>query len=118
MKNAAGRVVAQPYFVYSPDFDVIAFAAMWSIWERPGALPVVSSALLSKAAAPSIAHIHHRMPIVLKPAQFDVWLSAETRASDVQHLMVNPLEDFEGYPVNTRVNSARNTGHELITRLD
>nr|WP_244150404.1 SOS response-associated peptidase [Desulfomicrobium norvegicum] len=32
---------------------------------------MLSCALLSKAAAPGIDHIHDRMPVVLKPEHFD-----------------------------------------------
>lgn len=117
VRNDSGRKVNQPYFVYSPGTDVIAFAGLWSMWERPGTAPLVSCALLSKEAAPRIAHIHHRMPVVLKPEQYDAWLDPATSASDVAELIATAKVDFEGYRVSTKVNSPRNDFPELLERV-
>jgi putative SOS response-associated peptidase YedK len=116
VRSESGRIVNQPYFIHSPGSEVIAFAAIWSVWERPGAQPVVSCALLSREAVPSIAAIHHRMPVVLRPDQYAAWLSADATATDVQYLIINARDDFAGYPVSTRVNNARHDGPELLRR--
>ncbi|MDP1930871.1 MAG: SOS response-associated peptidase family protein [Gammaproteobacteria bacterium] len=44
----SGRTVRQPYFISAPAQEVIAFAGLWSVWERPGASPIISCALLSR----------------------------------------------------------------------
>ncbi len=116
-RNEAGRIVNQPYLFYAPDSDLIAFAGLWAVWNRPDANPVVSCALLSKGAAPSIAAIHHRMPVVLKPEQYDACLSSKTTTTEVWEIIANPVVDFEAYRVSTRVNSARNDGPELLEHL-
>lgn len=33
------RTPRQPYFISDPAQEVIAFAGLWSVWERPGAAP-------------------------------------------------------------------------------
>ncbi|HEY6131825.1 MAG TPA: SOS response-associated peptidase [Halioglobus sp.] len=116
VRSESGRVVNQPYYIHSPHSEVKAFASLWSIWKRPGGEPILSCALLSKEAAPSIADIHHRMPIVLKPEHYDSWLDPTTGA-DVGNLIADASVDFESYPVSTRVNSARNDGPELLEKL-
>ncbi len=47
----SGRTVRQPYFISDPAQEVIAFAGLWSVWERPGASPIISCALLSAMIA-------------------------------------------------------------------
>jgi putative SOS response-associated peptidase YedK len=116
--NASGRVVNQPYFIHSPQSEVIAFAGLWAVWKHSDMQSVLSCALLSKVAAPGITHINHRMPIVLKPEQYDAWLSTQTTANEVQDMIANPREDFSYYRVNTRVNNARNDGKDLIEEID
>ena len=117
VRSESGRKVNQPYFIFCPNSEVLAFAAMWALWERPSASPVVSCALLTKAAAPSIASIHQRMPAVLKPNQFEAWLAPSTPPEDVGALIASAREDFEGYPVSTKVNNTRNDFPELLEKV-
>lgn len=115
--DAAGREGPQPYFLFSPAAPVIAFAGIWSLWERPGSAPVLSCALLSKKAAPGISAIHPRMPAVLKPEHFPRWLDSATGLDAVQAILADAREDLEAYPVSLRVNDARNDGPELLDRI-
>jgi putative SOS response-associated peptidase YedK len=117
VRSESGRKVNQPYFLYCPNAEVIAFAGLWSVWERPGAEPVVSCALLSKEAAPSIAAIHHRMPVVLRPEKCETWLNPATSAQEVENLIAGAREGFEGYAVSTKVNNARNDFPELLEKV-
>lgn len=116
-RNASGREVKQPYFVFCPNAEVIAFAGLWSVWQRPGAEPVVSCALLSKDALPDLASIHHRMPVVLKPEHYDRWMDPATSGENVACLVADARDDLEGYPVSTRVNDTRNDDPELLQRV-
>ncbi len=113
VRSESGRVVNQPYFLHSPNAEVIAFAGIWAAWESPTG-PVVSCALLSKAAAPGIAHIHHRMPVVLRPEQYESWISHAATEAEVDAAIANARQDFEGYRVSTRVNNARNNSPALM----
>jgi putative SOS response-associated peptidase YedK len=112
--DAAGREGKQPYFLFCPQDPVIAFAALWSLWERPGAAPVLSCALLSRKAAPAIAAIHPRMPAVLKPEHFSRWLDPATPPETVLALIADARQDLAAHPVGPRVNDARNDGPELM----
>jgi putative SOS response-associated peptidase YedK len=112
-----GRPTHQPYYLYCPALPILAFAGLWAIWERPGADPVISCALLSAAAAPAIAHIHHRMPIVLKPEHHRAWLDPKATPEQIQALLSDPLADLQGHPVSTRVNSVRNDSPDLLQRI-
>ncbi|MGD9781827.1 MAG: SOS response-associated peptidase [Kiritimatiellia bacterium] len=112
--DAAGREGPQPFFLFSPGDPVIAFAGIWSLWERPGAAPVLSCALLTRKAAPGISSIHPRMPAVLKPEHHSRWLDPATPPDAVQALIADARQDLEAHPVSTRVNDARNDGPELM----
>lgn len=117
VKTESGRAVNQPYFIHSPGDEVIAFAALWSVWQGPGQEPVMSCALMTKAAAPSIAGIHHRMPVVLPPELQAAWMNATTSAAEIGDLIAAARGDFEGYAVSTRVNSPRNDSPELLAPI-
>ena len=116
VSGQAGRQGGQPYFISCPGDEAIAFAALWALWQRPGAEPVVSCGLLTKPAAPGIAFIHPRMPVVLNPAQFSAWLDPAATRKQLLTLVAGAREDFASRPVSTRVNSVRNDGPELIEK--
>jgi putative SOS response-associated peptidase YedK len=51
------------------------FAGLWSLWRpRPEAEAHATCVILTTAAAPGIAHVHDRMPVVLAPAAWAAWL--------------------------------------------
>lgn len=116
-RNPGGHTPKQPYYIHSPDDAMLAFAALWSSWQRADGSVVLSCALLTKDAAPSIQAIHKRMPVVLAPAQFDSWLAADASATDVGNLVASARQDLAGYPVSTEVNNTRNDYRELLDEL-
>lgn len=115
--DSGGHKAKQPYYIRSPSDAVIAFAALWSGWHGPEGQSLVSCALLTKEAAPSIREIHPRMPVVLAPEHFAAWLSASTTKEEVAALVDNARQDFMGYPVSTQVNNAGNDFPELVQEL-
>ncbi len=117
VRNEGGRKVKQPYFISLPDSDFMAFAGLWAVWQGQDGSQVLSCALLSKTAAPSIAHIHDRMPVVLKPDHFAAWLDPKTQGQEVQDAISDALTGFLSYPVSTKVNSTRNDFPELLEPL-
>ena len=117
VKGPSGRPCFQPYFHYSPESAVLGIAGLWAVWERKDAEPLVSCALTTKAAAPSVAAIHHRMPVILKREHFAAWLDPATSEHDVPGMIADSEQHFEWYAVSTRVNNARNEGPELMAKL-
>ena len=117
VRSDSGRQVKRPYYICAPNAEAIAFAGLWSIWAGQDGTQVLSCALLSKAAAPGIVHIHDRMPVVLKPEHFDAWLDPITPGPTVQEIIADSRNDFDNYPVSTRVNNTRNDFPELLVPL-
>lgn len=118
VRSDSGRKVKQPYFISSPDSEVIAFAGLWAIWKGEDGSQVLSCALLSKAASPAIVRIHDRMPVVLKPEHFDAWLNSKTHGQAVQEIIADSHMDFISYHVSTKVNNARNDFADLLEPLN
>ncbi|MDE3735534.1 SOS response-associated peptidase [Pseudomonas resinovorans] len=104
----------QPHFIHAPDSGLLAIAGLWAEWTAPDGQGITSCALLTKSAAPAIAEIHDRMPVILAPEQWDLWLSPWTAANDVQALIANARQDFEGHAISTRVNNVRNDDAGLL----
>jgi putative SOS response-associated peptidase YedK len=115
--TATGRKTHQPYYFNSPDEPVLAIAGLWSVWLAPDGADVLSCALLTREAEGSIASIHHRMPVVLTPNQYDAWLSPDVTPRDIADLIAGSRFDFEAYRVSTRVNSVRHDDRILLDRI-
>lgn len=115
--TATGRKTHQPYYFHSPDEPVLAIAGLWSVWLAPDGADVLSCALLTREAEGSIATIHHRMPVVLTPNQYDAWLSPDASPNEVADLIAGSRYEFEAYRVSTRVNSVRHDDPALLDRI-
>ena len=62
--------------------------------------------------------MHDRMPGIIHPEDYELWLEADVRKIDLVKEMLRPYpaEEIVGYPVNASINSPRNQGAKLIER--
>ena len=60
-----------PHYIHLPGNEPFSFAGLWAHNE---VLDIISCTILTAAAAPEIAHLHHRMPIILDRSAYVGWL--------------------------------------------
>ena len=101
----------QPYYIHHPDNVPFAFAGLWEHWE-PGddSGPVIESCtIITTEANAMMRELHDRMPVILEPGNYDLWLDPLVQdASSMQHLLVPcPDEKLIAYAVSTHVNSPK-----------
>ena len=120
--RAAGKGPKQPYWIAPPSTQnarLIAFAGLWETWCGADGSEVDTATIITTDANARLAPIHHRMPALIEPGQFDVWLSQETPPDELMRMLEPPADDrLEAVPVSTRVNAARNEGPELIEPVE
>src|SRR5688572_27366264 len=76
-----------------------AFAGIWDRWED-----ITSCAIITTTANELLAEIHTRMPVILPPETFDLWLRDDSRASDLKDLLVPfPADLMASHPVGYEV---------------
>jgi putative SOS response-associated peptidase YedK len=115
---AARDGTKQPYFIYRDDRAPFAIAGLWEYWERDGNI-VESCALLTCAANGFLSRVHHRMPVLIEPKNYALWLSAETRPDALGDLLTPANDDiFALHAVTKRVNSPANDSQECIDADD
>ncbi|MBO3274116.1 SOS response-associated peptidase [Pseudomonas schmalbachii] len=114
VRNRAGRRVNQPYYHHAIDDQVLAIAGLWSSWIGPDGQDVLSCALLTRDSAGPVAAIHHRMPVILAPEQWSLWLSPSTPPEQVHSAIALSRTNFDAYRVSTDVGDVRNQGEQLI----
>ena len=104
-----------PYLIQVRDTSVYGMAGIWSRWRGPEG-PLETFSVLTTKAAPSIADVHERMPVILHPDHYGHWLDP-TAPRDYLLDLCQPLPDdlIVRTEVSDYVNSARNEGPECET---
>jgi putative SOS response-associated peptidase YedK len=111
----------QPYHIRRKDRQPFAFAGLWSRW-RPkegGSQPLDTFTILTTDANELIRPLHDRMPVILDPASFDLWLDpAVGDPARLQEFLV-PYggSQMETVPVSRAVNSPANDTPDCIAPL-
>lgn len=109
----------QPVRVQTRDGGLFAIAGLWEHWSSPDGSEIESCTLLTTAPNDLLAQVHNRMPVIIAPEDFDLWLDpAAQHAGEIQHLLrPYPAEEMTFYPVSTHVNNPRNDDARCIEPL-
>ncbi len=104
----------QPYFIAPGDGGIVAMAGLWSTWRGEGKT-LRTCAIITTSANRVVGGLHDRMPVILPPEHWELWLDrTETDLTLLSPLLVPAPDDLlEVRPVGTEVNSVRNNGPEL-----
>ena len=79
------------------------------LWERRGdshGTEVVSFAILTTEASKELHPIHHRMPVILEPTEFNAWLDRE-KTPQTELFRPEHAPRMKARTVSHRVNSPR-----------
>jgi len=119
----------QPYRVAFEDDRPFAMAGIWSRWQPPtrqtglgefgngGASkdpdPIDTFAIVTTEPNELVADLHHRMAVILDPAEESTWLHG-----DIDEALAccdpYPASDLSAHPVSTRVNDPSHDDPSLI----
>ena len=110
----------QPHLIRMKDGAPFALAGLWEHWTSPDGSEVESCTLLTTEANDFMQPLHHRMPVILDPEDFDLWLDPEIQHAELLRPLFTPYADdrMDDYPVSTHVNSPRNDDVECIARVE
>ena len=109
----------RPYALLSRHGGLIAFAGLWETWTGPNGEEVDTAAIVTTEASRDITHIHHRMPVVIQPGDFDAWIDCmNVDYREVAHLIAPAPENFfECVEISTAVNKVANDTPDLLTPI-
>jgi putative SOS response-associated peptidase YedK len=105
----------QPFYIRARSGEPLAFAGLWETWVGPNGEEIDTAAIVTTAANKTLKPLHDRMPVIVPPGAFDLWLSGEADVETVASLIAPAPDDLlEAYPVSVAVNSAANDNPALI----
>jgi len=106
----------RPFFIHRRDGRPVGFAALAETWMGPNGEEFDSVAIVTTAASPDLAALHHRVPVTIAPGDFDRWLDCSADDAEVAMplLTARAEGEFIWHQVSTRVNRAANDDAQLI----
>ena len=102
----------QPYY-FHVEKGLFALAGIWETRiSSETEEKLLSCTILTTQAKGNITDVHHRMPIVITPEYYDLWLdSVDERKKLIEAL---PEAKLKMYPVSKTVNSPKNNSPDCI----
>lgn len=107
----------QPYFIRPRGRSSFAFAGLWEQWRGPEGSLVESCTLITTEANELIFKLHDRMPVILSPSEYALWLdpSISDERRLIPLLQPYPTKELEAFPVEAIVNNPKMDDSRCIT---
>lgn len=98
----------QPFHFRLPDQEVFAFAGIWDHCGNEDGNLIEAFAILTTSANETVRPIHNRMPVILDPAAYSLWLDPELADAEPLRDLLRPWSDEQimAYPVTTKVGNS------------
>ena len=97
--------------------DVLPRAALWECWDR-GRESLESFTIITTAAFPGLADIHHRQPVIVDPDRVADWLDPSSPMLRLFELLREPhAGPYERRSISARVNSVGNDDSDILTSV-
>ncbi len=105
----------QPYYIHMEDGSLFAFAGLWEVWSGDGE-EIRSCTILTTSANEMVGKIHHRMPVILPPENYELWLDPDMGEAEPLLDLLRPYPDdvMVAYPVSRLVNSPSNDDERCV----
>jgi putative SOS response-associated peptidase YedK len=108
----------QPWYFTVKDAPVFGIAGLWERWEKGDGSgpPLETFTILTGKPNRLVAPVHHRMPVIVRPELYDLWLDPGRESMDGMGAVLEPFaaEAMEAHRVGTRVNSPANNDPSLV----
>ena len=104
-----------PHFISLASGEPFALAGLWENWtDKESGESLQTTTLITTAANDFMTPLHHRMPVILESNTAGEWLAGSTDLLDDVAVITPALQ---AWPVDRRVNNARNEGEELVSAV-
>ncbi|MBK8025597.1 MAG: SOS response-associated peptidase [Chloroflexi bacterium] len=106
-----------PMYIRVADTPVFAFAGLWEVWKDPATGELVKTyAIITTDANDFMQSIHHRMPVIVPPVDYDLWLQAGEISPNDARSVLRPYDagKMAAYEVSKAVNRPANDSPLLI----
>jgi len=101
--------VKQPYCFEVGEGEVFAFAGLWDEWRSPDGEIIESCTILTTGPNSVVADLHDRMPVIVTPDKYDVWLDPDVNDFSRIRDILKPYDAnlMRRYPVSMKLNNSK-----------
>ena len=112
--------VKQPYCFEVNDGELFAFAGIWDRWTDPNRNTVETFSILTTSPNAVTSAVHDRMPVILDPDSYDMWLDPGMRNITMASELLKPYDAqfMRCYPISTRINHVANDDEECSAPVE
>ena len=104
----------QPFAFTMRSGEPFAFAGLWDAWKETNGDWLQSFAIITTDPNELTATVHNRMPVILKPSEYDRWLTrGDAERPPVDLLRPYDAQEMTAHPVDPRVGNVRNNEPSL-----
>jgi putative SOS response-associated peptidase YedK len=116
--SRAGKT-KQPFCFEVKDGELFAFAGIWDRWQG-GGIAVETCSILTTTPNAVTSAVHDRMPVILDPDNYDLWLDPGMRDVAAASELLKPYDArlMRCYPVSTRINHVANDDEECSRAVE
>jgi putative SOS response-associated peptidase YedK len=105
----------QPYRIALRNGALIAFGGLWEKWTPDSGEPVETFTIITTAASKLVSEVHDRMPVIIAPADYQLWLTASPVTA--KKLLRPYASGLTLTPIGERVNSIENDDVAVLVPL-
>jgi putative SOS response-associated peptidase YedK len=111
-----GKKSKIPMYIKLKSGQPFAFAGLWENWSSPDGSEILSCTIITTEPNSLLREIHNRMPVILPPDSYPLWLDPGEPDSGRLAALLKPYApaDMTAYPVSTQVNSPANESPDLV----
>ncbi len=116
--HTSGKAKTPFYFTNSSEEQPVVFAGLWEDWHYQGE-HLRSFTILTTEANDLMRPIHDRLPVILRPADWDRWLDLQIQTREKLNDLFRPVENnyLQCREVGPYVNNVHHEGKDCITQV-
>jgi putative SOS response-associated peptidase YedK len=114
------RAAKQPFFIRAVDQRPLALAGLWERWQGADGTRIESCTVLTTTPNELLHEVHDRMPVILAPEVWPLWLDRDVRdpARIAPLLAPAPAEGLIVTPVTAWVNDPKHDDPQCAAPLE
>jgi putative SOS response-associated peptidase YedK len=120
-RPARRRGRTQPWCFRAADGSLLGFAGLYEVWRAsPEAEWLATCTIITTEANEMMAPVHDRMPVILRPEDYERWLEPGELDEGELRTLLAPAPDglLVGYRVGPEVGSSRSEGPQLAEPVE